>query len=161
MKTLIACMPLFFLSLALLSAGEAATDLERMQGTWTVVSLTELGKAIPAEETDILEVVVNKDVMTVYKKGKVEVQYRFKLDPDKKPKQIDFTDETEAKKGNTEPGIYAFDGAKLKLALDEKRKGRPTVFEGKETETYSVIVLKKKAPEEKKATEEKKTTETK
>jgi uncharacterized protein (TIGR03067 family) len=157
MKSLFASMPIFFVGLVMLSAGETATDLERMQGTWTVISLTEQGTAIPAAETDSFEYVVSKDVVTVYQKGKVAVKYQVKLDPDKKPKAIDFTDQTDGKNGNTEPGIYVFDGEKLKFCLDEKRKGRPTVFEGKETETYSVIVLTKKKPaEEKKATDEKK-----
>jgi uncharacterized protein (TIGR03067 family) len=155
MKTLIASVP-FFLCVVLLQAGEeTATDLERMQGTWTVVSLTEQGKAIPAAETEILEFVINKDVISVYEKGKIEVQYQVKLDPEKTPKTIDFTHQIGPNKDKTELGIYAFDGDKLKLCLDEKRKGRPTVFEGKESETFSVIVLKKKATEEKKATAEK------
>jgi uncharacterized protein (TIGR03067 family) len=149
MKTLIASIPLFLCGVALLQAGETATDLERMQGTWTIVSLTEQGKAIPAAETGILEFVIDKDVITVYEKGKIEVQYQVKLDPEKTPKAIDFTHQIGDNKGKTELGIYAFDGDKLKLCLDEKRKGRPTVFEGKESETYSVIVLKKKATEEK------------
>jgi uncharacterized protein (TIGR03067 family) len=168
MKTLIASLPIFLLGLVLLHAGEPATDLERMQGAWTVVSLTELGKAIPAAETDILEFVINKDVISVYEKGKIEVQYQVKLDPEKKPKEIDFTNLIGDNKGKTEPGIYAFDGDKLKLCLDEKRKGRPTAFEGKESETYSVIVLtkkktaeEKKAPKKKEPAEEKKATEEK
>ena len=109
----------------------------------------------------ILEYVIKKDVMTVYEKGKIEVQYEIKLDIDKKPKTIDFTNLIGENKDKTEPGIYAFDGDKLKLCLDEKRKGRPTVFEGKESETYSVIVLKKKPAEEKKATGDKKAAEDK
>ena len=48
-------------------------------------------------------------------------------------------------KGKTEPGIYLFEKDQLKICLNEKTKERPTVFEGKETSAYSVIVLKKKA----------------
>ncbi len=155
MKTLIASIVLFLCGVVLLHAGEPAPDLERMRGVWTVVSLTEQGKAIPAAETDILEFVINNGVMTVSEKGTIVVQYQIKLDPEKTPRAIDFTHEIGENKGKTEPGIYAFDGDKLKLCLDEKRKGRPTVFEGKESETFSVIVLKKKATEEKKAAEEK------
>jgi uncharacterized protein (TIGR03067 family) len=155
MKTLLATIPVFLCGVVLLNAGETATDLERMQGTWLVVSLTELGKPVPAEDIDILEFSFDKDVLTVTEKGKIAVQYQLKLDSEKTPRAIDFTHQIGENKGKTEPGIYAFDGDKLKLCLDEKRKGRPTVFEGKESETFSVIVLKKKAVEEKKTTEEK------
>jgi uncharacterized protein (TIGR03067 family) len=48
----------------------------------------------------------------------------------------------------TEPGIYTFEKDVLKLVLDENRKGRPTVFEGKETASYSVLILKKSVPKE-------------
>jgi uncharacterized protein (TIGR03067 family) len=161
MKTLIASIALFLCCVILLQAGESATDLERMQGTWTVVSLTEQGKAIPNAETDILEFVIDKDVIKVLEKGTVEVQYQIKLDPEKSPKAIDFTHQIGPNKDKTELGIYAFDGEKIKLCLDEKRKGRPTVFEGKESETFSVIVLKKKAVDEKKVAEENKTPEEK
>lgn len=144
MKNLIATLLVFSSGLVVVSAGEEKTDLERMQGTWLVVSLTEEGKAVPAAEVEILEVAIEKDVLTVREKGKIVVQYEIKLDPTKKPKEIDFTFLVGDDKGKTEPGIFAFEKDQLKLCLDEKKKGRPTVFEGKEAATCSVMVLKKK-----------------
>jgi uncharacterized protein (TIGR03067 family) len=146
MKTLICCAALLFLAgFKVVEAGEKATDLDRLQGTWLVVTLTENGKTVPAKETEVLELVVDKDTMTTYEKGKVLVQYKVKLDPTKTPKMIDFTHQVGDDKGKTEPGIYAFDKDHLKMSIDDNKKGRPTVFEGKETAEYSVIVLKKKA----------------
>lgn len=150
MKPLFASITLFLVAVVLLHAGETPSDLDRMQGTWSVVSLAEQGKAIPATETDVLEFIVKKDVVSIYEKGKLEFQYQMTLDSTKTPKTIDFKHLIGEDKGRVEPGIFAFDGDKLKLALDEKRKGRPTVFEGKETETYNVIVLKKKTENPKK-----------
>lgn len=150
MKSLFASITLFLVAVVLLHAGETPSDLDRLQGTWTVVSLSEQGKAIPATETYILEFVVKKDVVSVYEKGKLEVQYQVTIDSAKAPKSIDFKHLIGENKDRIEPGIFVFDGDKLKLALDEKRKGRPTVFEGKETESYSVIVLKRKTESPKK-----------
>jgi uncharacterized protein (TIGR03067 family) len=144
MKTLVATLPILLGGIVYLHAGEKTSDLDKLQGTWTVVSLTELGKGVPASETDTLEYEFKKDVLTVYDKGKIEAQYQFKVDADKAPRAIDFTHQIGDNKGKTELGIYAFDGDKLKMCLDEKRKGRPSVFEGKEIDTYSVIVLKRK-----------------
>ena len=147
MKTLL-CAPLLFIcGIAIAQEGDSAKDLEAMQGTWLVASLVEIGKALPAAELAVLEVTIEKDTFTVKEKGEVAVQYQIKLDPEKTPKAIDFTHLIGENKGKTEPGIYTFDKGQLKLCLDETRKGRPTVFEGKETEKFSVITLKKKDAE--------------
>ena len=50
MKNLLAVLVLFSSSLLLLHAGDNAKDVDRLQGTWTVASLTEEGKAVPANE---------------------------------------------------------------------------------------------------------------
>ena len=85
-------------------------------------------------------------MFTTYEKDQVAVKYRIKIDSSKTPRPIDFTHLMGESKDNTEPGILRFDNDDLvTLVLDETRKGRPTVFEGKETESYSVMVLKKKA----------------
>ena len=142
MNKLIASVLTFSASLVLAHSGD--TDLERLQGTWLVTSLLEEGKALPAADIEILEIVINKDVFTVNEKGKAIAQYQIKLDPAKTPRQIDFTHLIGEAKGKTEPGIYAIDKDQVKFALNEKKKVRPTVFEGKETLEYSVIVLKRK-----------------
>ena len=72
-------------------------------------------------------------------------KYRFKIDPSKKPAAIDFTPLLGKEKEKiTELGIYVFEKDQLKMSVDETGKARPGVFEGKATETCSVIVLKKK-----------------
>jgi uncharacterized protein (TIGR03067 family) len=124
-------------------AGDEKADLEKLQGTWTVVSLTEEGKAVPAAEIANLQITIEKDEYTATEKDKVVAKYRFKLDPTKKPAAIDFTPLL-GKEKIIEQGIYVFEKDQLKICIDETGKTRPTVFEGKGTETCSVIVLKKK-----------------
>jgi len=140
--------------------GDDKSDLDRMQGCWEIASLVEKGDRATKAELETMFVVIEKDTFTTYDMGEVGimffknwylptfdavVQYRIKLDPTKTPKAIDFTHLAEKEKDKTEPGIYAFEKDSLKLVLDEDKKGRPTVFEGKETASYSVMVLKKKA----------------
>ena len=73
------------------------------------------------------------------------MQYQVKIDSKKTPKTIDFTHLIGENKDKTEQGIFVFDGEKLKLALDEKRKGPPDRVRGQgESETYSVIVQQTK-----------------
>ncbi len=141
MKTLLATAVLFTSGLFLASAGDPASDLDRLQGAWIVASLLEEGKAVPAAELGDLEVVVQKDVFTVNEKGKAIAQYQFVLDPTKNPKTIDFTHLIGKDKGTKEPGIYAMEKGQIRICLDESKKARPTSFEGN---TYSVIVVKRK-----------------
>ena len=47
-------------------------------------------KAVPAAEIQLLEYVISKDMFTVTEKGKTVVQFKFKLDPAKNPKEIFF-----------------------------------------------------------------------
>jgi len=158
MKPLLLSVLLLLTGISFLTAGETLTDLERMQGIWQIVSLTEEGKQVPAKETDVLEVVIYKDLFSVRQNEIPVVQYSIKLDPTKTPKAIDFTvrpPESKDKKDTkfkivTDPGIYSFEKGLLKLVIDEKGKGRPTAFEGKETATCSVMVLKRKSTAEKK-----------
>lgn len=144
MKTLLAPLVVFLGGLVCLQAGEIKGDLEKLQGAWVAVSLTELGKAIPEADIKDLEFTIAKDVYTVAEKGKTIAQYRITLDESKTPKEINFTHLIGDDKGKTEPGIYRFDKDQIKMCLDERKKGRPKVFEGKESDDYSVIVLKKK-----------------
>jgi uncharacterized protein (TIGR03067 family) len=108
------------------------------------VSLTEKGKALPKEDLETLELVFEKDMMTAYDKGKAVVKAQIKIDSTKNPKTIDLMYLIGDDKGKSEPGIYKLDKDQFTLVLDEEKKGRPTAFDGKGTETYSVHVLKKK-----------------
>jgi uncharacterized protein (TIGR03067 family) len=134
-------------------ARENVSDLDRMQGLWQVVSLTEKGKPVLPKEFDLLEVTISKDEFTVRDMSKVLVKYGIKLDPAQKPGAIDFTAFIEGKRGEkgklvTELGIYVFENDLLKLSIAEDGKKRPAVFAGKGTEGCSIMVLKRKKSDE-------------
>jgi len=145
MRAYVSCVMVLVTGIGLAQDGDDKSDLDRMQGSWEVVSLVEQGKVTAKAELEALVVVIEKDNFTTLEKGEAVVKYRIKLDPTKTPKSIDFTHLMDKDKDKTEPGIYTFEKDVLKLVLDEDKKGRPTVFEGKETASYSVMVLKKKA----------------
>lgn len=132
------------MAIAATVAGDEKSDLDRLQGSWIVASLTEKGKALTKEEIEGLEVTIEKDILTGIQKGKTVVKCKVKLDSAKNPKAIDLTYLIGDDKGKSEPGIYKLDKEQFTLVLDEEKKGRPTAFDGKGTETYSVHVLKKK-----------------
>jgi uncharacterized protein (TIGR03067 family) len=143
MKTLSATILLF--AATVLFAQGAASDMDKMQGTWSVTSLFEEGKFVPDKELADLEIIVEKDVLTVNEKGKTVAKHQLKLDPAKTPKAIDFTHLIGPDNDKTEPGIYVFEKDVLKVCLFENKKERPTSFDDKGKEGYWIVVLKRKA----------------
>jgi len=65
----------------------------------------------------------------------------YKLDPAKKPKQIDLL----FGEGRTTKGVYHLEGDTLKLCAEKETDGeRPTEFSTKHGTTHFLVVLKKK-----------------
>lgn len=149
MKSLLCTTFLFAIALVGVQAGEKDNDLAWLQGTWRVVSLTEKGKDVAKVDADAIEIVIDKDTFTTREKGVVGAKYQITLDATKTPKHIDFKHLIGESKGGVEPGVYRFEKDQIRMILNEDRKGRPTAFEGKETEAYSVILLEKKPAKDK------------
>src|SRR5437870_2784835 len=90
-------------------AQDAAADLKKMEGKWKAVVHEVDGKPTPKEET------AKVDTTLTVKDGKYEVYFgdkladrgTIKLDPTKRPKQLDATAaEDGPNKGKTMKGIY-------------------------------------------------------
>jgi RNA polymerase sigma factor (sigma-70 family) len=118
-------------------AGQARTDKDRLQGTWVAVSAEKGGKAAPDEFLTSLKITFAGDKITVRGGGDAK-EGTFKLDPAKKPKEIDLMHE-----GKTAQGIYRLDGDKLTLCLDDADKGRPTEFKSKAGTGLVLMVLRR------------------
>ena len=97
-------------------AGEAKTDLDRIQGTWEIVSLVEKGKKVAEDETKLLEIVVKGDRLVIKAKGNTLTEYSIKLDEKHKPRAMDMTITDGEDKGKIAPGIYAFCCVRLKIS---------------------------------------------
>ena len=117
-------------------------DADRLDGVWKVVSAEDGGRKTPEEVVKELRLTVARDVIT-YKVGEKSTRWRYKLDPEKKPKWIDLTDE-----GRVMPGIYEVDGDTLRICFSERGgDDRPTAFESKPNSSNDVlIVLKRDRP---------------
>jgi RNA polymerase sigma factor (sigma-70 family) len=123
-------------------ADKPKTDKDNLQGAWIPVSVEEGGKKIPEDEVKAknVEIVFTGDKVTLPIKGDAK-EFGYKLDPSKKPKQIDLL----LGDGKTAKGIYLLDGDTLKLCVEKEPDGeRPTEFAAKEGTTHNLIVLKKK-----------------
>jgi uncharacterized protein (TIGR03067 family) len=132
-------------------------ELEKFKGTWEFESVSvESQKEPPPAGTEIS---IDGKTMTITmpeielkdpdggnaqpKTAKKRATFQLKINVN--PKQIDVTDETDGRQGKVEPGIYEFDGGKLKMCMG-KTKGdtdtRPKAFDDKQG---ALLVLKRKA----------------
>jgi uncharacterized protein (TIGR03067 family) len=116
-------------------------DKEKLAGTWTVVSMTLGGKENDKAKDGTMT--FEGDTLTIKFDDK-EHKATVKIDPEKKPKQIDVTPTDGPEKDKVLKGIYSLDKEELKLCVaHESGAERPTEFESKENSQILLIVLKK------------------
>jgi uncharacterized protein (TIGR03067 family) len=132
----------------LLSAGAAQADeakdvTKKLEGTWVVESVTRNGQAIFPPKGN--ELVFARGVMvTKPKKGEEEKykllgeNWKFTIDPSKKPNEIDFDYADDRTRSVIPKGIFQLDGDDLKLCIAVTR---PTEFSDKKGRLW---VLKRK-----------------
>jgi uncharacterized protein (TIGR03067 family) len=103
------------------------TDVEKLQGTWRVVSLeiegAEMGEAIFQGS----KIILKGSAFETISMGAV---YRgnFQVDSTATPKQLDLKFTEGPEKGNASLGIYELDEDTWKLCLTVTAKERPTAF---------------------------------
>jgi uncharacterized protein (TIGR03067 family) len=119
--------------------GKAKGDREKIQGTWVVESIKMGGKDLPEEQTRGFKMVFDGDKVSITLDGKVK-EGTFKLDPSKKPKEIDVVIKDAPKTGE---GIYKLEGDKLTLCIDDAGNQRPTEFASEEGTRHGLVVLKR------------------
>jgi uncharacterized protein (TIGR03067 family) len=129
------------------NAGDKGTsDKDKLQGTWSVASAIDNGKAAPADKTKGVTVTFKGDKMIISMQGKDEkMEGTFTVDSTKKPKEMD----VDFGKGMKGTGIYEFDGDSLKIAHGEFGDARPKTFDSKEGSKVSVMVLKREKSDKK------------
>ncbi len=127
------------------------SDLDKLRGTWVSVSLVNDGKTIQDEKTPPKEGPVTK-VAYEGTKWMIKVGDKtvftgiFKIDSSKKPKEIDFMEESDTKGEKTKLGIYEIDGDTLRFCLAPAGKPRPTEFTSKAGSGHSLGVMKREKP---------------
>jgi uncharacterized protein (TIGR03067 family) len=127
-------------------AGDAKKELDKLQGTWTVVTVEADGKPLPAEQTQTMKLVIQGDKYT-FQTGDQRVEGTYKLDPTKKPKTIDAARSDGPDKGKVLQGIYQVDGDEMKMCFGAPgNEARPKDFAAKAGEGFRLYVLKRSKP---------------
>jgi uncharacterized protein (TIGR03067 family) len=111
------------------------TDLERLQGVWSVVSIEQGGKRAPLEK--VVFMVDGK--RACWQTSEREMQGGLYLDPTSKPKTYDLAMST-----RTIEGIYSLEGDTLRLCHDfGDYAKRPAGFTTRKGSQQVLLVLKR------------------
>lgn len=149
-RTLFALAPLT--AILLLAAGDrpaTRTDMQRMQGAWSVVSLVNDGDRVPAEALRTARFVVRGNQYRFT--GEHRFEGTLSLQASAMPKQINSTFvrsdavvKSDVKETGLARGIYEFDGERLIVCWSEiGSKKRPRTFASEAQSGQRLIVLEK------------------
>ena len=103
------------------------TDEEKLQGTWNIAAMERMGMEATDEKIKDAKLVFTAGNLRVHMNGEV-MDLTYKLDPGKKPKQINFTEIGQGGKEQVHQGIYQFDGDTIKICFSHAGNPRPTEF---------------------------------
>jgi uncharacterized protein (TIGR03067 family) len=103
------------------------TDLDKLQGSWTIIALEMDGAEMPAGAPGGSKIVVKGDKFTTISMG-AAYDGTITLDQTKKPKSFDLKFTAGPEKGNTSLGIYELGGDNWKICLTVTGKTRPRAF---------------------------------
>src|SRR5262249_9960773 len=121
-------------------------DLERLQGTWTLVSLESEGEASSPEQIEGFTATYEGDSLTLKAKETVRRRGIVTLNPSRTPKAINTWDQNGPYEDQTVAGIYDSEGDTLKLCFSRPGEARPTEFSTKKGPGYLMVVYKKQKP---------------
>jgi len=101
-------------------------DLEKIQGTWSLVSAMEDGKSLPEDHVKRMTIVIEGNTFRFpgLAEDATSRDGTFKLDATKNPKEIDATSEENA----VSLGIYELESDKYKVCFASPGKARPINF---------------------------------
>jgi uncharacterized protein (TIGR03067 family) len=143
--SMVRSLALIVLSVAVTAdpAADAKKDLEKFQGTWSVVAVEKDGVKSPADELKTRKVVIKDETYTVNDGDKTIEEGAFSLDPAKKPPSITKRQAIVNGRVAPLPGSYELSGDDLKLCFAGVGKEPPTKFEAPTGSGNSLIVLKR------------------
>jgi uncharacterized protein (TIGR03067 family) len=107
--------------------GEAADELERLQGTWQAVSMERGGRPSPPQALEGHQWVIEGDRGTQMLRGSVGFVFKIALDPTKEPREIDLI-LSRNREERRKRGIYRLEDGVLTICHIPSDGERPTEF---------------------------------
>lgn len=145
-----------FVVASLLLAGAAfagqADDAKKLQGAWVLTELVVGGVKVPEKEVAGMKFIFEENKLTIVPPsadgGIVDKRaFTIKLDPAKKPAQVEMTALDGEHKGTVSPGIYELKADTLRWCQsdDPKVKDRPKDFASPEKSSVYLFTFKRES----------------
>ena len=126
---------------------EVKNDIQKMEGSWSVVEAVRGGRKVPAEDLGRMKVIIKGDSFAIASGGREGEKVTLVVDPARKPKAVDmFSDATKEKR--LSQGIYELDGQTLKLCWRKEGGERPTEFSVKGDDRTTMLMILRREKQE-------------
>lgn len=96
-------------------------DLDKLQGTWVLVSVESKGMELPKDKIKVNTLVIKNDKFIISSEGNPSREAAFTIDPTKNPKWIDQIFKNKEGKEVIRPGLYELNGDTLRFIFDKER----------------------------------------
>ena len=127
---------------------DAKTDKERLQGTWTMVSLEINGEPVQPDQVENARLLVEGDHYTPIYDDRV-ISESFVVRPGADPKEIDFVYTDGPRKGEAVKGIYRLEGDRYVMCRTTRGEDeRPKAFATRPESGLSLVVWRRLTREE-------------
>jgi uncharacterized protein (TIGR03067 family) len=117
----------------------AVTDIDRLQGTWALISGERHGERFPHEVVKNVKLTFFGDTLKTHKKSGV-TEATFTLHSESDPKGIDLNMD-----GSLGLGIYKLEGEMLTILHGEVGEPRPADFDDVKSGNLTMLVLQKES----------------
>lgn len=118
-------------------------EMALLEGEWAMVSGEIDRQPLPESFLKGARRVARDGETTVTINGQLFMKARFKVDPDKKPRTIDYTMTGGPSTGKTQLGIYELDGDTVKFCFASPGQARPTEFATRDGSGLTLSVWKR------------------
>src|SRR5271157_2837607 len=136
-----------------MNARKGKTDLDLLQGSWSVVSLEVDGQSLPQSMLADSRIELKGGRFRSLNMGAV-YEGILKLDPTATPKTFDLAFTKGPEKGNTNLGIYEIEGGQWRLCLATRGDARPKKFATRPNTGHALQILQRGAAKAAKAAAE-------
>jgi len=130
-------------SLSLVGGEPPRTDLDAIQGTWTLVAMETEGHEADPEDFKDYTATYEGNRLTLRAGDRVRRRGIITLAPDRKPRAVNTWDQDGPYEDQTVPGIYELQGDTLKLCFARPGQERPKEFSTKSGTAFLVCTYKK------------------
>jgi uncharacterized protein (TIGR03067 family) len=133
--------------LVLIGAGNVQdatnNEMAKLEGEWSMVSGEANGFPMPKETVKGGKRVAKDGETAITFEGQVYFKAKYRIDPTKKPKAIDYVMTEGPTKGKTHLGIYELNGTTVTFCFAAPGKDRPTEFTAKEGSRRTLSVWRR------------------